>query len=235
MTNFASDGYGLQPRTYTENMIPQGAPATHSPNYATGSAPMPAPAGTVHVPGIGPVDADVAESLGFLPSSAPAVSSEPQEAPEFPQEPVEPEDYEMTDEELESLQDEIESLKDREPSLSPTVDEIAACFGNDFDQAVDRLVVGTNEDALGILSEATGLDTATASSLIETAVADVSPIASEYIGPDCWNAIVYAASATPDPYARRIVSDFVTGKLHPSKLARGYQLWWASLPDADGE
>ncbi len=45
--------------------------------------------------------------------------------------------------------------------------------------------------------------------------------------------MLYAATGTPDPVARRIVTDLVTGKLHPSKLNRAYALWFDTLPDVE--
>jgi hypothetical protein len=227
----SDDYFGLQPMSHNDHIFQK----TRSSGYAEGSAPVPPPAGTVFIAALGThVDADVAESLGFGGGNAP--TPEALEALEMPRRSPEPvEQEELSDEDLEALQNEIEELADREPSLSPTLDEIAQCFGNDFDDAVSGMVVGSNEDTLEALSKATGLDQQTASILIETAVNEAAPHAVEMIGPDCWNSILYAATSTSDPYARRIVADMVSGKLHPAKLAKAYSLWWNSLPAADEE
>jgi hypothetical protein len=233
MSNYHDDGYGLQPMRHNDGPVFQ---KTRSSSYAEGSAPVGPPPGTVNIPGIGPVDADVAESLGFG-GGGNAPTPEALEALQMPQrspEPVE-EQEELSDEALEALQNEIEELAEREPSLSGTFDEIAAVFGSDIDDAISGMVVNSNEDTLEALSKATGLDEQTASVLIETAVNEAAPHAVEMIGQDCWNAIIFAATATPDPHARRIVADLVSGKLHPSKMAKAYSLWWHSLPDADEE
>jgi hypothetical protein len=232
----SDDYFGLQPMSHNDHIFQK----TRSIGYAEGSAPVGPPPGTIFIPELNThVDSDVAESLGFSRGGAQASQVAPGalDALQMPQrepEPVE-EQEELSDEDLEALQNEIEELADREPSLSPTLDEIAQCFGNDFEDAVSGMVVGSNEDTLEALSKATGLDQQTASILIETAVNEAAPHAVEMIGPDCWNSILYAATSTPDPHARRIVADMVSGKLHPAKLAKAYSLWWNSLPDDDGE
>jgi hypothetical protein len=216
-----------------------------APGYAIGSAPAPAPEGKVFVPGLNTyVDHDIAAQLGL---SAPrqstmgspedpsaTLSLNPLALPdELGEEISEDELAEISDEELEALKEELETRQDREPSLSPTLDDIADCFGADFDAAVDLLVDGTPEETLEVLSEATGLDPLTAATLIEATVMEAEPIASEHIGGDRWASLVYAAAATPDPFAKRVVADFVQGKLHPSKLMSAYAMWYESLPDAD--
>lgn len=219
-------------------------PTPHDPNsgYASASAPAPAPAGKVFIPEMNTyVDNDLAAQLGLLSpqgtSGAPETAStalDPRAVPAGgnPLEWAEPE-AEMSDEELEALQDQIDEQANREPSLSPTLDDIAACFGNSFEQAVSRMITGTNEETLATLAEATGLDQHTATNLIETAVMEVAPIASEYIGAARWGALVHAAAATPDPFAKRVVSDFTRGKLKGPHLARAYAMWWDALPDGD--
>ncbi|RWM83776.1 MAG: hypothetical protein EOR81_02240 [Mesorhizobium sp.] len=219
-----------------------------NPNYASGSAAGPAPDSKVFVPGLNTyVDTDIAEQLGLMApqgnSGAPArmddgsngATLDPLAVPagDDPHENVDIE--EMSDEELEALQDQLEVADDREPSLSETLDAIADCFTPEAFEAGVKAMVETGDfnDTLGRLSEATGLDSATATTLIETSVMEAAPIASEHIGGDRWNSLVYAASRTDDSFARLIVSDVVTGKLHPSKLANAYKLWWQSLPDAD--
>lgn len=223
-------------------------PMDESLGYAIGSAPAPAPEGMVFVPGLNTyVDHDIAAQLGLGAPQSPARQDAPQGAPEvslsrqpegFPEElgrEISDEELEeMSEVELEALVEELEVRSEREPALSPTLDDIAACFGDQFDAAVDRMVVGTPEETLSELVEATGLDAQTASALVEAAVLEAEPIASENIGNGRWRSIVYAAAATDDPFARRVVSDFVQGKLHPSKLMSAYGMWYESLPDAEG-
>ncbi|RWQ60290.1 hypothetical protein [Mesorhizobium sp.] len=213
-----------------------------NPNYASGSAAGPAPDGKVFVPGLNTyVDADIAEQLGLMApqgnSGVPAngAAFEPLAVPAG-DDPLESIDIEeMPDEELEALQDQLEIAADREPSLSETLDDIAECFTPEaFVDGVETMVeTGDFNDTIARLSEATGLDTATAVNLVETTVLEATPIASEQIGSERWNSLVYAASRTDDSFARRIVSDVVTGKLDPARLANAYSLWWQSLPDAD--
>ncbi|RUU47471.1 hypothetical protein EOD08_06495 [Mesorhizobium sp. M6A.T.Ca.TU.002.02.2.1] len=225
---------------------------TNNPNYAIGSAAGPAPEGKVFVPGMNTyVDADIAEQLGLTApqgnSGAPArmddgytangAALDPLAVPagDDPLEHIDVE--ELSDEELEALQQELEIKDDNDaPSLSETLDQIAECFTPEaFVDGVEAMVgTGDFNDTLTRLSEATGLDPATASSLVETTVMEATPIASEHIGSQCWNSLVYAASRTDDSFARRIVSDVVTGRLDPARLANAYSLWWQSLPDAEG-
>lgn len=221
-----------------------------NPNYAAGSAAGPAPDGMVFVAGLNTyVDADIAAELG-LSGGAPAVPQGSSEAAPFlshaglnPEaipagdDPLEHVDIdEMTDAELEALQGQLE-IKDEDaaPSLSETLDAIAECFTPEaFVDGVETLVeTGDFNDTLARLSEATGVDAATASTLIETTVMEATPIASEYIGDDRWSSLVYAASRTDDTFARRIVSDVVTGRLDPARLPQAYGWWFQSLPDAD--
>ncbi|RWK58065.1 hypothetical protein [Mesorhizobium sp.] len=219
-----------------------------NPNYAIGSAAGPAPEGKVFVPGMNTyVDFDIAEQLGLVgpqgTSIVPAFTLTPNEASldhraipagDNPLEDVNIE--EMSDEELEALQDQLEiDADDREPSLSETLDDIAECFTPEaFVDGVETMVeTGDFNDTIARLSEATGLDAVTATNLLETTVMEATPIASEQIGGERWNALLYAASRTDDSLARRIVSDVVTGRLDPARLANAYSLWWQSLPDDD--
>ncbi|TPJ73449.1 hypothetical protein [Mesorhizobium sp. B2-6-2] len=220
-----------------------------NPNYASGSASGPAPEGKVFVAGLNTyVDADIAAELGLTggaqasqahPEAAPAASPAALNPEAIPagHDPLEHIDVdEMTDEELEALQEQLE-IKDEDaaPSPSETLDAIAECFTPEaFVDGVETLVeTGDFNDTLARLSEATGVDAATASVLVETAVMEASPVASEHIGDERWASLVYAASRTDDTFARRIVSDVVTGRLDPSRLAQAYDWWWQSLPDAD--
>ncbi|RLP23897.1 hypothetical protein [Mesorhizobium sp. YM1C-6-2] len=225
-------------------------PSPHDPNsgyvaprYAIGSAPAPAPEGMVFVPGLNTyVDHDIAAQLGLsgpatgtqgAPDSASPTLNPLALADELGEEVLNPEELEISDEELEALTDELEAQSDRSPSLSPTLDDIADHFGGAFDAAVDLLVGGTAEDTLELLSEATGLDTQTAATLIETTVMEAEPVASEHIGSDRWASIVYAAAATPDPLAKRIVAEFIQGNIEPSKLMDAYAYWYDRLPDGE--
>lgn len=212
-------------------------------SYGFATAPEMAPAGKVFIPEINSyVDSDVAATLGFG-----AMPQDGQEAPEVPH-ALDPSALgqprgdeidldaleDMTEEELEALQEQLEVQEDdREPSLSPTLDDIADCFGSDFDAAVDQLVVGTPEDTLATLSAATGLDPISAATLIEATVNEAAPLGTEHIGSDRWQALVYAAAATDDQFAKRVLSDFVRGKLHPTRLMEAYGCWYNSLPDAE--
>ncbi|MES0204055.1 hypothetical protein [Mesorhizobium sp. LNHC209A00] len=218
-----------------------------NPNYATGSAAGPAPEGKVFVPGMNTyVDLDIAEQLGLMapqgnlsgqsPEAAQAVF-DPRAIPagDDPFEDIAIDD--LSDADLEALQQELEIKDDDEaPSLSATLDTIAECFTPEaFVDGVETMVeTGDFNDTIARLSEATGVDAATASTLVETTVMEAAPIACEQIGEDRWHAMLYAASRTDDRLARRIVSDVVTGRLDPTRLANAYDLWFQSLPDAEG-
>ncbi|RUV56442.1 hypothetical protein EOA85_18645 [Mesorhizobium sp. M5C.F.Ca.IN.020.29.1.1] len=214
-----------------------------NPNYAVGSAAGPAPDGKVFVPGLNTyVDFDIAEQLGLtapqgnsgVPANGAALEPLAVPAGDDPLESIDIE--EMSEEELEALQDQLEiDADDREPSLSETLDDIAEYFTDEaFVDGVETMVeTGDFNDTIARLSEATGLDAATATNLLETTVMEATPIASEHLGGERWNSLVYAASRTDDSLARRIVSDVVTGRLDPARLANAYSLWWQSLPDAD--
>ncbi|TPL07593.1 hypothetical protein FJ938_11170 [Mesorhizobium sp. B2-4-14] len=195
------------------------------------------------------VDADIAAELGLSGGAPVATQAYPKAAPLASPAALNPEAIpaghdplehididEMTDEELEALQEQLE-IKDEDaaPSLSETLDAVAECFTPEaFVDGVETMVeTGDFNDTLTRLSEATGVDMATASTLVETAVMEASPVASEHIGDERWAALVYAASRTDDTFARRIVSDVVTGRLDPSRLSQAYDWWWQSLPDAD--
>ncbi|MDG4885848.1 hypothetical protein [Mesorhizobium sp. WSM4887] len=223
-----------------------------NPNYASGSAAGPAPEGKVFVAGLNTyVDADIAAELGlsggvsrsevevtstqgYLAPSHPALNPEAIPAGHDPLEDIDID--ELSDADLEALQEQLE-IKDEDaaPSLSETLDAIAECFTPEaFVDGVETMVeTGDFNDTLARLSEATGVDTATASALVETAVVEASPVASEHVGDERWSSLVYAASRTDDPFARRIVSDVVTGRLDPARLPQAYDWWWQSLPDAD--
>lgn len=221
-----------------------------NPNYAQGSAPGPAPDGKVFVPEMNTyVDTDIAEQLGLLApqgtSGSPQASAtvaahatalDPR-ALQAGHDPLEDIDIEeLSDGELEALQQQLEIKDTNEaPSLSDTLDNIAECFTPDaFVDGIEAMVeTGDFNDTLTRLSQATGMDATTASMLVETTVMEASPVASEYIGGDRWSSLVHAASGTDDSFARRIVSDVVTGRLDPAQLPNAYSLWWQSLPDAD--
>ncbi|MBZ9977812.1 hypothetical protein [Mesorhizobium sp. BR-1-1-10] len=212
--------------------------------------PQALPLAKVFVAGLNTyVDADIAAELGLSGGAPVAAQAYPEATPvAFPaalnpeaipagHDPLEHIDVdEMTDAELEALQEQLE-IKDEDaaPSLSETLDAVAECFTPEaFVDGVETMVeTGDFNDTLTRLSEATGVDAATASTLVETAVMEASPVASEHIGDERWASLVYAASRTDDTFARRIVSDVVTGRLDPSRLAQAYDWWWQSLPDAD--
>ncbi|MER9405924.1 hypothetical protein NKI36_18005 [Mesorhizobium caraganae] len=217
---------------------------TSNPNYASGSAAGPAPEGKVFVPGLNTyVDADIAEQLGLGgPQGAPSAYQNNEAAHdhraipagEDPLEHLSIED--LSDEELEALQQELEiGTEDRDPSPSETLDQIAECFTPEaFEAGVDAMVeTGDFEDMLALVSEATGVDEVTASILVETTVMEAAATAADQIGDERWSSMLYAATRTDDSLARRIVSDVVTGRLDPARLANAYDLWWQSLPDAD--
>ncbi|TIX15098.1 MAG: hypothetical protein E5V41_16915 [Mesorhizobium sp.] len=216
-----------------------------NPNYASGSAPGPAPAGMVFVAGLNTfVDADIAAQLGLsggapaasqgLPAPVHALNPEAIPAGHDPLEDIAIAD--LSDADLEALQEQLE-IKDEDaaPSLSETLDAIAECFTTEaFVDGVEAMVeTGDFNDTLTRLSEATGVDAATAATLVETTVMETTPIASEYIGDERWTSLVYAAARTDDSLARRIVSDMVTGRLDPARLGNAYSLWFQSLPDAE--
>ncbi|MER8639183.1 hypothetical protein [Mesorhizobium sp. M1365] len=222
---------------------------TSNPNYASGSAAGPAPDGKVFVAGLNTyVDADIAEQLGLTgpqgipsaPSNAYATNEAALDHRAIPagDDPLEHVDVdEMSDEDLEALQLKLEvDGNDPALALSETLNDIAECFTDEaFVGGVETMVeTGDFNDTIARLSEATGLDEVTATNLLETTVMEATPIASEQIGGERWNSLVYAATRTDDSLARRIVSDVVTGRLDPTRLANAYSLWWQSLPDVDG-
>ncbi len=197
----------------------------HNPSYSRATAVDTGPAGTVFVPELGSyVDSDIAASLGIgspqgATYTAPVPSSAPAEEPLFtplvpPREPEVP--AEITDEELADLQQQLEESQNS-AALSPTAAELAGSLSPDsYAAAIDAVVSGDFADTLGAISEATGLDEASASTLIELAVEEATPVAVGAIGEDAWSSLLYAATSTDDPGARRIVSGLVTGELHPS-------------------
>lgn len=216
-----------------------------NPGYDIGHAAGPAPEGKVFVSGLNTyVDSDIAAQLGLVGGTG-----EPEGPPNNPDamnalalrpggDPNEwaDDDGELSDAELAALQEHLESQPEREPSLSSTYDEIADCFyAEDLSEGLEAMITkGDHEDTLARVSAATGLDAQMAASLIETTIMEAAPVASEHLGGDRWNALVYAATSTPDPFARRVLTGVITGELHPSKLPRAYDMWWKSLPDAEG-
>ncbi|MEQ1952649.1 hypothetical protein [Mesorhizobium sp. CN2-181] len=215
-----------------------------TPGYSIGSAAGPVPEGKVFVSGLNTyVDADVAAQLGLTagtagpegnPHNTDALNPLGLRPGADPNEWAEA-DSEMSDEELADLQEQIEARTEREPSLSSTYDEIADCFyAEHLAEGLEAMIKnGDAEDTLARVSAATGLDAQTSASLIETTIMEAAPVASEYIGGDRWSSLVYAATSTPDPFARRVLTSVITGELHPSKLPRAYDMWWNSLPDTE--
>ena len=216
--------------------------------YARGSAPQAAPEGMTFVSEMNTyVDADVAAQLGLgRPSSGVPASSEAnrlaaQEAPEdFTRKPWTDttfEETEMSDAELEALQDEIEEGEaddGDDAAPSETFAEIASRFSpTDLAKGMEAMVSGDLEGTLDRVAEATGFDHATAANIIETTVLEAAPHADAQIGSDRWASLVHAATSTPDDIARRIVADFVTGKLPAANLGKAYALWYDTLPGAE--
>ncbi|MBS4019035.1 MAG: hypothetical protein KGZ68_12450 [Dechloromonas sp.] len=216
--------------------------------YARGSATDAAPPGMTFVPEMNTyVDADVAAQLGLgrPPSGVPASSEAnllaTHEAPEdYTRKPWTDttfEEEEMSEEELEALQDKLaeEDPEDAEDhALSDTYAEIADRFSPaDLAKGMEAMVSGDLEGTLDRVAEATGFDRATAANIIETTVLEAAPHADAQIGSDRWASLVYAATSTPDDIARRIVADFVTGKLPASNLGKAYALWYDTLPDTE--
>lgn len=243
--SYSDDGMMRMPNPMDERSGWVGSQS--NPNYARGSAAGPAPDGKVFVAGLNTyVDADIAEQLGL---TAPQGNSNawgdqttnegsfnPLAVPAGDDPLAHVDVEEMSDEELESLQEQLE-IKDEDaaPSLSETFDALAECFTPEalVDGVETMVETGDFNDTIARLSEATGLDEATASTLVQTTVMEASPVACEQIGSERWSSLLYAATRTDDSFARRIVSDVVTGRLDPSRLANSYDLWWQSLPDTD--
>lgn len=190
---------------------------------------MPGPDGTVFLPELGSyVDADVAESLldAELGDGEDGYSHE------------EMADTEVSDEELNDLRDQLKERQERAAqtaSQSETLDTLAHEFAPGVLEAgIEHL--STAEDApdeiLETLTELSGLDREATATLMETVVIEASPEAEAQVGHERWSALVYAASTTDDPFARRVVSEFARGTLPAKQLSKAYALWWNSLPDA---
>jgi len=233
-------------------------PRSSAPGYSMAVAPEGGPAGTVFVPELGTyVDSDIADSMGIAHSRAEALSRDTALSREaFNPAPVSPhrdtpdtpsgtsrvehgvehgvEEYEEAHSDTaEDDTPEIEEEAVQIDSPSETLKDVAACFTpSEFDAGMTELVDGNLEGAVDRITEATGLDSTAAISVIEAAIEDVAPHAQEQIGHDEWNALVYAATCTEDPAARQIVAGVVQGKLPLGNLSKAYSLWWHSLPDA---
>jgi hypothetical protein len=216
--------------------------------FARGSAAQPAPEGMTFVPEMNTyVDADVAAQLGLGRPTPSALASpdasglaDPEAPEDFTRKPWTDttfEETEMSDEELEALQDALEQgagdeAEDHGPS--ETFAEIASRFSpTDLTKGMEAMVSGDLAGTLDRVAEATGFDHATAANIIETTVLEAAPHADAHIGSDRWSSLVYAATSTPDDIARRIVADFVTGKLPAANLGKAYALWYDTLPDAE--
>jgi hypothetical protein len=209
---------------------------TRNAGYAIGEAPEPPPAGKVYVAELNTyVDEDIAAQL--IPSHNPSqqeISDEPMQL--SPGREIVYADEEMTDENLAALQDELEIRHEgREEILSDTFETVREELGEAGTQAILE-TIGDSEsapdDIVARLAESSGLDAPAVMSLMETSVSEAAPVAVDIIGASCWDSILYAAARTPDPLARRIVSDFTSGRLPAHGLRESYELWFASLPDA---
>ncbi|MGI6855501.1 hypothetical protein [Mesorhizobium sp. 1B3] len=218
-----------------------------SPAYAVGRAPMESPPGTIWSPALNSfVDVDIAESMGLgmeAEADEQGVSfsvdfDEPDAAESaFNRYGVESDLLEPTAEEMEETEAELEDLQSRKeyPLPSETLQELAQHVPEAVFKETAEFIVNSDDamDSLDKIAEATGLDHVTASSAIQTAVMEAGErVAHGTIGASRWDALVYAASSTEDPLARRIVTDVTTGKLPGRKLSAAYKLWWESLPDA---
>ncbi len=210
---------------------PQSGYTPHNqPNYAVGHAPIPGPDGTIFLPELGTyVDADVAESLLDI-----ELNEAEGEAGDTHEEIA---DADISDEELDDLREQLDDEReqaDQSASLSDTLDAMSQEFEQEvIDASIEQITtVEDTAEILEALSDLSGLDTEAASTILETVVTEATPDAEATIGPDRWASIVYAASTTEDPFARRVVADFARGKLSPAKLSQAYAMWWNTLPDA---
>lgn len=213
-------------------------PRSSAPGYSMAVAPEGGPAGTVFVPELGTyVDSDIADSMGISHSREafnPVPVSPHRDTPDTPSGTSRVEEYEEAHSDTaEDDTPEIEEEAVQIDSPSETLRDVAACFTpSEFDAGMGQLIDGNLEGAVDRITEATGLDSAAAVSVIEAAIEDVAPHAQEQIGHDEWNALVYAATYTEDPFARQVVAGVVQGKLPLGNLSKAYSLWWHSLPDA---
>lgn len=204
--------------------------------YAIGYAPEPPPAGTVYVAELGTyVDREIAEQL-IPPASDGGQQDVREPLPLSHGREIVYADEEMTDENLAALQDELEIRHDgREEILSDTFETVREEMGDAETQAILETIADSEsapDDIVARLAESSGLDAPAVMSLMESSVSEAAPAAIDVIGPQCWDSILYAAARTPDPLARRIVSDFTAGRLPAHGLRESYELWFASLPDA---
>ena len=195
-------------------------------SYASGMAPEVAPEGTTWVPELGTyVDADVAASLGIGSAGAPqdtrgstdSIGEEPDLTGQR--------DRDRTHENDQDESDDFASETFREM--------VTGVDPDDVDGALALIEAGDFDGTLASVSETLGMDTHAASTLIGMAVEDTREMAEREIGADAFNALIYAASETPDPIARRVLTDIVTGRVPGGLIGAAYSHWYRSLPDAD--
>lgn len=209
------------------DLLPDGEPARTRPQdsrqYARAEAPAVAPEGTVWIAELGTyVDADIAAQTGLAGGSAPR-NEQPLEDTEGSNQ-MNPEDFEVDDDD------------DNTPvqTNSETLDQIYEVTSYEQEEAVvENIVSGDFDSVLGDMAGALGVDTEAASSLISMTVTDAQPVITDAIGGDAFDSLVYAATRTDDPMARRVLSDMVRGVVPKGNMMRAYALWYESLPDAD--
>lgn len=207
------------------DLLPDGEPARMRPQdsrqYARAESPEVAPEGTVWVAELGTyVDADIAAQIGHEGGSAPRNERLFEEDNSVEQ--LDPEDFEVDDETPQTR------------SNSETLDQMESMVPSGTSEAIgEKIVEGDFGGVLDDMAGALGVDPEAASSLIGMAVADAQPVITDAIGGDAYNSLVYAATQTDDPMARRVLSDMVRGVVPRGNMMRAYALWYESLPDAD--
>ncbi|WP_425417021.1 hypothetical protein [Oricola indica] len=216
-----------------QDLLPDGQPIAGKPNrnieadrqYASADAPEVAPEGTVWVAELDTyVDADIAAQTGLEGGSAPRNEQPLEDTEGFDQ--LNPEDFEVDDD-----------TEENEPlarSNSETLDQMESMVPSSTSEAIgEKIVEGDFDGVLDDMAGALGVDQEAASSLISMAVTDAQPVIADAIGGDAFNSLVYAATQTDDPMARRVLSDMVRGVVPRGNMMRAYALWYESLPDAD--
>ncbi|MAW88853.1 MAG: hypothetical protein CMJ42_20220 [Phyllobacteriaceae bacterium] len=197
-----------------------------SPSVASGMAAPVAPEGTTWVPELGTyVDADVAASLGI------GTEGHPQDTQGSPDNPRR--EPHMTGEHDSDPADTTERDEGDGIASDTFREMVTGVDPDDVDGALALIEAGDFDGTLATVSETLGLDTQAASTLIGMAVEDTRALAEREIGTEAYNALVYAAGATPDPIARRVLTDIVTGKVPGGLIGAAYSYWYNSLPDAD--
>jgi len=204
--------------------------------HAAAMGPPDTPEGTVWVPEMGSfVDADVAAQLGIEGRKSPETTHEltgATEQPEGNQRVSEGAPEELPEEDGTNPEDSEEEA-DFDTESETLADMINAADAGKVDAAFESIMEGDFETTLGTVSEALGVDQQGASSLIELAVEEAKPNVAYEIGEAAFDSLVYAATSTPDPMARKVLTDLVSGKIPRGRYEDAYALWYQSLPDAD--